>query len=122
MSFFISLLPAIVLIVGLGICILTIFIMDEVLCLDDKLILAIVSILLLLTILCTAITVEYRSKYLSKKDESEYAEIENLVQCGYVVYINGSAIDSNKIIISDYPVDKIHINDECKEIYIGSGN
>ncbi len=122
MSFFINLLPVIVLIVGLATCILTIFIMDEVLCLDNKLMLAIVSILLLLTILCTAITAVYRSKYFSEKDESEYAEIENLVQYGYVVYINGSAIDSDKIIISDYPLDKIHINDERKEIYIGSSN
>lgn len=115
-------LPVIVFTVGLAICILLAFIMDEVLCLDDKLILAIVAILLLLTILCTAITVGYKHKYFSEKADSEYAEIENLIQHDYVFYINGYAIDSDKIIISDYPLDKIHIDDEQKEIYIGSSN
>ncbi len=56
-----------------------------------------------------------------EKDESYYAEIENLSRSGYTIYINGSAVDFDKIVISDYPIKKIHINDERKEIYISAG-
>lgn len=55
-----------------------------------------------------------------EKDDSYYAKVDNLIHSCYTVYINGSVVDKDKIIISDYPADKIHINDELKEIYIGS--
>ena len=38
--------------------------------------------------------------------------------CILTIYVDGSAVDFDKIVISDYSTDKIHINDELKEIYI----
>ncbi len=111
MEIFISLLPLIVLLSGLIICIISSLIMDKVLYLEAKTTLMVVCIILILTLVSCAVASKYQNICYFEK-------VENLVQNGYSVYINGSAVDFNKIVISDYSVDKIHINDELKEIYI----
>ncbi len=50
-----------------------------------------------------------------------YSKIENLSRNGYIIYVDGSDVDFDKIVISDYPTKNIHINDERKEIYISAG-
>lgn len=63
---------------------------------------------------------EYRSNYFFVKADSYYTEIESLIQNGYVVYMNGVTVDSDKIFVSDYSIGNIHRNDELKEIYIST--
>jgi len=85
--------------------------MNEVLYLDDTTILIVLLIMLASILISFSISCRYR-------DSAYYSEIENLVQSGYVVYVDGSAVDFDKIVINDYSTDRIHINDELKEIYI----
>ena len=118
MDIFVSLLPVIVLTTGVLICILTMIVMDKCFDLEAKTQLCIVIILLALTLSGSIVAKNYRNIYHSEKDDSYYLEIENLSKNGYTVYVDGSAVDFDKIVISDYSTDKIHINDELKEIYI----
>ena len=119
MDIFIDLLPLIVGTSGIIICIIALWFMDKVLDLDGITILEIVVIIWILTIAGVKVSQWYQNTYSSpKKDDSYYVEIENLSKNGYTVYVDGSAVDFDKIVISDYLTDKIHINDELKEIYI----
>lgn len=76
--------------------------------------------LLLVALIGLALTIAVIFLFINypEKDESYYAKIESLSQSGYTMYIDGSVIDFDKIIIRDYPTEKIHINNELKEIYI----
>lgn len=123
MDIFIDMLPLIVAITGIIICIMALFLIDKFFVnLEGVTILYIVIVILILTLAGVKLSSSYQNVYHSEKAESYYTEIENLVQNGYIVYMNGSVIDSDKVIISDYPANKIHINDELKEIYISNGN
>ncbi len=118
MDIFVNLLPLIVLIAGGFICILTMIVMNKCFYSEAKTQLCIVIILLALTLSGNIVAKSYQNMYYSEKDDSYYDEIENLSKNGYTVYVDGSAIDFDKIVISDYQTDKIHINYELKEIYI----
>lgn len=122
MDVFMDLLPLIVGVTGLAItCLVMVLFTKEVFDLETETQLTIIAVLLILTIVGGKVTDGYRNNYYSEKDENYYAEIETLSRNGYTVYVDGSAIDFDKIVISDYPIEKIHINDERKEIYISAG-
>lgn len=120
MDTFMNFLPLIVAVTGLSLVVIVmILFVKEVFYLEAKTQLTIITILLVSTMVCVKVSaIFFKDEYYSKKDESYYAEIEDLSQNGYVVYVDGSAVDFDKIVISDYSTEKIHINDELKEIYI----
>lgn len=123
---FINFLPLIVLAAGLIILSIALGVMNKVDELEPETVLSIAATILLLTMVGSKVARSYQNTYYSEKTNKEansyYTEIETLIQNGYTVYINGSVVDFNKVVISDYPADKIHINDELKEVYIGSSN
>ncbi len=124
---FMLFLPIIVLLAGLVICNIVLWVINKKKGYIEKgTVFAIVATIMFTTIVGSKLAVgflnTYRSENAKEKANSYYAEIDNLIQNGYIVYINGSVVDFNKVVISDYPTDKIHINYELKEVYIGSSN
>lgn len=122
MELVINFLPLIVAGVGLLICTAVMIIMDKVFDCESEIIATVQILLLALVITVTVGTSKYRDIHISQNNNNSYNDIDNLAHNGYTVYIDGSAVDMDKIIISDYPNDKIYVNDELKEIYISSSN
>lgn len=122
MELVINFLPLIVAGVGLLICTAVMIIMDKVFDCESEIIATVQILLLALVITITVGANKYREIHISQNSNSRYIDIDNLAHNGYTVYIDGSVVDIDKIIISDYPNDKIYVNDELKEIYISSSN
>lgn len=119
-------MPLIVVTVGLVVCTVIPVLIDKFFDVESETLLVVTVILFFFTVTGGMTARNYRSMYFAEKESSYfdscYTEIENLIQNGYVVYIDGSAVDSAKIVVSDYAVDKIYINDELKEIYISGSH
>lgn len=126
MDIFIDLLPLIVITIGFAVCTVIPVLIDKFFDVESETLLVVTVILFFFTVIGGMTARNYRSMYFAEKESSYsdscYTEIENLIQNGYVVYIDGSAVDSAKIVVSDYAVDKIYINDELKEIYISGSH
>lgn len=126
MDIFIYLLPLIIIAAGCAVCTVIPVLIDRFFDVESEILSVISAVLLIFTLTGSITARNYRSMYFAEKESSYsdacYTEIENLIQNGYVVYIDGSAVDSAKIVISNYAVDKIYINDELKEIYISGSH
>lgn len=113
-----------VIVVGVGLLIFTIImiIIEKVSDFEAKNFNTVQIILLILVIFGTVGISKYRDIHISQNNNDSNIDVDDLAHNGYTVYIDGSVVDIDKIIISDYPNDKIYVNDELKEIYISSSN
>lgn len=75
----------------------------------------------IVSIICAIVLVlSIVTNFVTKK--SAYNMIETDANGGYVIYIDGTKTDADKIVFKNYPLEKIKINDEQKTIKISTAD
>ncbi len=77
----------------------------------DNIVSIICAIVLVLSLVTIVIT-----------EKSAYDIIKTDSNGGYVIYIDGTKTDADKIVFKNYPLEKIKINDEQKTIKISTAD